>query len=241
MESISISTTQNVSISYAIASVGDRILATLLDYLIFLAYFVIVFYTLSAFEVLRSMGFFSSLIILPIFFYDLYCELLFNGQSFGKYLMKIKVVKIDGTQPGFGSYLLRWMFRILEGGHFFNGLIAILTVLINGKGQRVGDIAAKTSVIKLKKKIALEDGFLNISDENYTIVFREVEQLNEKDISIIREVFNHAKSKNRLDIVNQLADKTKNTLNITTTMKSIEFLNTIIKDYEYYHSNSMRV
>ena len=49
MESISISTTQNVSISYAIASLGDRILATLLDYLIFLAYFVIVFYTLSVF------------------------------------------------------------------------------------------------------------------------------------------------------------------------------------------------
>ncbi len=241
MESISISTTQNVSISYAIASLGDRILATLLDYLIFLAYFVLVFYTLSVFNVINDLGFFSSLIFLPVLFYDLYCELLFNGQSFGKYLMKINLVKIDGTIPGFGSYLLRWMFRIIEGGHLFNGLIAILTVLINGKGQRVGDIAAKTSVIKLKKKIALEDGFLNISDDNYAIVFREVEQLNEKDISIIREVFNHAKSKNRLDIVNQLAEKTKNTLNITTPMKSIEFLNTIIKDYEYYHSNSMRV
>ena len=241
MESISISTTQNVSISYAIASLGDRILATLLDYLIFLAYFVIVFYTLSVFNIINDLVFFSSLILLPVFLYDLYCELLFNGQSFGKYLMKIKVVKIDGTQPGFGSYLLRWMFRIIEGGHLFNGLIAILTILVNGKGQRVGDIAAKTSVIKLKKKIALEDGFLNISDDNYAIVFREVEQLNEKDISIIREVFNHAKSKNRLDIVNQLAEKTKNTLNITTPMKSIEFLNTIIKDYEYYHSKSMRV
>lgn len=241
MESISISTTQNVSISYAIASLGDRILATLLDYLIFIAYFVIVFYFLTALDVLDGLGYLSSLVMLPVLFYDLYCELIFNGQSFGKYLMKIKVVKIDGTQPGFGSYLLRWIFRIVEGGHFLNGLVAILAILINGKGQRVGDIAAKTSVIKLKKKISLEDGFLNIPDENYTIVFREVEQLNEKDISIIREVFNHARSKNRLDIVNQLADKTKSTLNITTTLKSIEFLNTVIKDYEYYHSNSMRV
>lgn len=58
MESINISTTQNVSISYAIASLGDRIIATLLDYLIFLAYFVLVFYTLSVFNIINDLGFF---------------------------------------------------------------------------------------------------------------------------------------------------------------------------------------
>ncbi|MDT8411985.1 MAG: RDD family protein [Vicingaceae bacterium] len=241
MESINISTTQNVSINYAVASLGDRILATLLDYLIFVAYFVIVLFILSLSQSLKNLGFFWSLVMLPVFFYDLYCELLFNGQTFGKYLLKIKVVRIDGTQAGIGSYLLRWMFRLIEGGFFLNGLVAILTILINGKGQRLGDIVAKTSVIILKKKMQLNDGFLNISDENYSIVFKEVELLNEKDISIIREVFNHAKSKNRLDIVNKLADKTKATLNLKTSMKSIEFLDTIIKDYEFYHSNSTKV
>lgn len=237
MEHINISTTQNVSINYQLANVGDRILATILDYLIFIAYFFIVFYIIGTTKANPGFGV-SSLIFLPALFYDLYCEVLFNGQSFGKFVLKIKVVKIDGTQPGLGSYLLRWLFRIIESALFFSGLIPLITILINGKGQRLGDIAAKTTVIKLSKKKSLDDGFLNIPDENYEIQFKEVDQLTEKDVAIIREVFNHAKSKGNFAVINQLADKTKRTLNIQTELKSIVFLDTIIKDYEYFHAHS---
>lgn len=239
MEHINISTTQNVSINYRLANVGDRILATILDYLIFIVYYFIVLYIIGATDSKPEWGLIS-LIFLPVLLYDLYCEVLFNGQSFGKFVLKIKVVKIDGTQPGLGSYLLRWLFRIVESALFFSGLVPLITILVNGKGQRLGDIAAKTTVIKLSKKKSLNDGFLNIPDENYEIKFNEVEQLTEKDVAIIREVFNHAKAKGNFAVINQLADKTKDTLNIKTELKSIVFLDTIIKDYEYYHSHSGR-
>ena len=51
------------------------------------------------------------ILYLPFFFYDFLCEIFLNGQSIGKKILKIKVVKIDGTQPGLGSYFLRWIYK----------------------------------------------------------------------------------------------------------------------------------
>lgn len=235
MDKIEITTTQNVTINYTIASVGDRILATLLDLLLFVAYFFLVGYIISEIGGIESNIYASIILFLPFFFYDLYCELLFNGQSLGKFLMKIKVVRLDGSQPNFGNYLLRWLFRLIEGIAFFWSLVALITVLVNGKGQRIGDIAAKTTVIKLGKKITLNDTIYKYVEDDYKIVFNEVESLSEKDFSTISEIFNYAMKNNKLDIINQLAEKTKTTLHIKTDLKSIAFLQTLIRDFTQFH------
>ncbi|HCI71200.1 MAG TPA: RDD family protein, partial [Balneola sp.] len=83
-------------------------------------------------------------------------EVVWNGKSFGKWMMGLQVVMLDGSSPSFGNYLIRWMLRLLEVS-FTNGILAFITVLINGKGQRLGDIAAKTCVIKTRKKVKLSD------------------------------------------------------------------------------------
>ena len=233
MEKIAISTTQNVTIDYAIASVGDRILATIIDVLMFVAYFFLVAYIINEIGGIESNVYLSIILFFPFLFYDLYCELLFNGQTLGKFLMKIKVVRIDGTQPNLGNYLLRWLFRLIEGVMFFLGLIALITILFNGKGQRLGDIAAKTTVIKLGKEVTLKDTVYKPVEEHYEIVFKEVDALSEKDFSELSEIFNYAMKHKKIDIVNQLANKVKQTLNIKTDLKSIAFLETIIKDFTY--------
>jgi hypothetical protein len=88
MERVGINTAQNVAIDYRLASVGDRILSTLLDYLFFLAYFILVLF-IASFEIWpgknESIAFWI-ICSLPLLFYDLLCELLLNGQSFGKQL-----------------------------------------------------------------------------------------------------------------------------------------------------------
>ena len=78
---------------------------------------------------------------LPTTFYSLIFEIAMNGQTPGKYLNKIRVVKIDGSKPTLGSYLTRWLLRIIDIW-FFTGSVAVFTILFNGKGQRLGDIAA---------------------------------------------------------------------------------------------------
>lgn len=233
MENVGINTAQNVTINYQIASVGDRILATLLDYLIFVAYFALIFFLANLTD-----GFYSSvtiwvLVSLPILLYDLYCELIFNGQSFGKVIMKIKVVMLNGGNPNFGGYLLRWLFRIIDM-RIFSGVIAIITVAINGKGQRIGDIVAGTTVIRLKQKVTLKDTILSRVEESYTITFREVEQLTDKDVAIIKDVLTHSLKNQNWTTISKLAEKTRNTLNVSTTLNDIQFLNTVITDYSNY-------
>ena len=107
MEYVRIDTTQNVAIDYEIASLGERILAYLVDLLVFVAYGITWLTIMSGIQ--DYISFADALIwiiLLPLFFYDLLCEVVMNGQSFGKKAMKIKVVKLDGSEPTFGSYLL---------------------------------------------------------------------------------------------------------------------------------------
>ncbi|HLC82856.1 MAG TPA: RDD family protein, partial [Bacteroidia bacterium] len=145
MDNIKIQTTQNVDIEYELASIGDRILATLLDYLFFFGYTLLVFLFFGLLNSdLEDYLWLLVLCFLPILLYDLLCETFFQGKSFGKMIMKIKVVKLDGTQAGFGAYLLRWLLRIIDT-RIFSGGIALIAILANGKGQRIGDMAAGTT------------------------------------------------------------------------------------------------
>jgi len=158
MEKVKIKTTQNVDVEYEIASIGDRIVAVLIDYLILLVCFIALM-ILSIFirDILNEyMYMFFFLIYIPMILYDLLFEIFMNGQTPGKKFRNIKVIKMDGSQPTIGNYLLRWVFRLIDIGISYGG-IAILTILINGKGQRIGDIAAGTTVIKLKKSVSLRD------------------------------------------------------------------------------------
>jgi len=233
MERVGINTSQNVAIDFRLASIGDRIVASLLDYVFFLAYYIIILFVASINNWADDSTAFWVVVSLPILFYDLLSEVFMNGQSFGKMIMKIKVIKLDGSPANFGSYLLRWMFRIIDTIGF-TGAVALITVLINGKGQRIGDIAAGTTVIKLGKKITLNDTILNKAKSDYKIVFNEVKHLTDKDIIIVKTALSYGLKHQKYEVINKSSDKIRETLNITTEMKPIPFLQTIVKDYTHF-------
>jgi uncharacterized RDD family membrane protein YckC len=236
MDNIRIQTTQNVDIEYEVASIGDRILATLLDYLFFLAYFILILLIggLTDWVLFRSIAI-EVLLVLPVLFYDLVCETFLQGRSFGKIIMKIKVVKLDGTQANFGAYLLRWLLRIIDT-RIFGGVIALIAILINGKGQRIGDMAAGTTVIKMKQKVQLSDTILNKVQADYTLVFPQVSKLSDNDVAIIKEVVRVCIQSNNTEALEKLATKTKETMGVTVNMPHIQFLSTVIQDYSYLGS-----
>jgi uncharacterized RDD family membrane protein YckC len=236
MDNIRIQTAQNIDIEYEVASIGDRILATLLDYLFFLAYILlfVVIAALTKWDLFDSMA--TILILsLPIMFYDLACEVFFQGKSFGKMIMKIKVVKVDGTQASFGAYLLRWLLRIIDT-RLFGGAIALITILINGKGQRIGDMAAGTTVIKMRQKVQLSDTILNKVQVDYTLTFPQVSKLSDNDIAIIKEVTQVCINTNNFEALEKLATKTKQTMGITTNLPHAQFLTIVVQDYSYWGS-----
>ena len=237
MDHVKIRTAQNVNIEYELASVGDRILATLIDYLFFLAYIILLIFIIQGMEYSGLENFATGFLIImciPVILYDLLCETFFQGKSFGKMIMKIQVVKLDGTAARFSNYLLRWILRIIDTRLFF-GAIALLVIIINGKGQRIGDIAASTTVIKLKPKATLKDTILKTISPDYIPVFKEVVKLTDQDVAIIKEVLTFSIKNNNQAALLKLSQKIRQTLGVTTDLPDRQFLETVIADYNHFY------
>ena len=69
------------------------------------------------------------------------------GQTLGKMALSIKVVREgDGRAPGTRAALLRTVFRIVDSIGSY--LVAFVVVLVSDKNQRLGDMVAKTLVVR---------------------------------------------------------------------------------------------
>lgn len=234
MNTIKIDTSQNIEIEQPIASIGERIAATLLDFLFMMGYSILVLIVFGGFHDKT----FISIVLIPLSFYSLISELTMNGQTWGKKIMKIKVVKIDGTPTTFSSYFLRWITGIIE---IFASLgsLAMITIILNQKGQRIGDIAANTTVIRLRDKSMKETIYTQIP-ENYTVVYPETSKLSINDIYTIKEVLELLKSHQRTEQTLALAQKAREAiekkLGIEGNQNTIVFFRTIISDYNFINS-----
>ncbi len=249
MDTVKVQTTQNIAIEYPLASIGDRILATLIDSLVIFTYIMIIlFFIMILLGALESqldeddMWYFMALFIvlyIPAFLYHLLCEQFFQGQSVGKRVMNIKVVKTDGSSASFGSYLLRWMLRMVDFTLTYYSAAAI-SILVTEKSQRLGDLAAGTTVVKLKQKTTIKDTiFRDINEVDYDVQYPEVEQLTDQDIQIITEVLQTARKTNNAEMVMSLAVKMEEVLNVSAKEKAYPFLNTLVKDYNYLTSGKI--
>ncbi len=233
MSEIKINTSQNVEIERTTANVGLRMAAQIIDYFILFVYIMIVIIIVGLLKIESSALIFIA--ILPVFFYSFIMEALFQGQSVAKMILKIRVVKLDGSQPTLLNYFIRWLFRIIDIVSFY-GIIAIISIAAGGKGQRLGDKAAGTTVVSLQKKNYLKNSMYRSINENYKLQFPQVELLQEQDIFTINEVINHY-YKNPGMQARQLLIKTKEAIQlktgIETTLESMEFLRIVVKDYNY--------
>lgn len=239
MESLTVETTQNVDIEFQLASVGDRILAFFLDYFFIFCYLVII--ALLANFLVGDIQWVMLIMGIPVLFYSLLCETFLSGQTFGKMIMKLRVVKRDGSELTFGACLIRWMFRLIDIV-IPQGLVALITIIINGKGQRVGDIAANTTVLKLDGKSHLSDTIYMDLKEDYQPLYPEVQKLSDADLQTIKEVLNVAakdSSYASIGAPHPLVLKTKDVvlkkMNVETKQPGKDFLTTILQDYNYYH------
>lgn len=231
MSELEIQTAQNVSLQYAPASIGDRIGAFLIDLLVITFYGLIMLWLITQLLDTESTWIFIALYI-PAFFYHLTSEVFMQGQSIGKKQLKIKVIKTDGNPATLGAYILRWILRPVD--NFFYGGVAILIIAIGGKGQRLGDIAASTMVIKLNKKINVKTHeLIKKIDDSYQPVFEEVINLSDKDIEIIRKSLDINRETANMEPVLKVEAKIKNTLKITSNLPPLKFLYTIIKDHNF--------
>lgn len=241
MNSVVINTSQNVVIDYEPAGLGNRLLACILDILFkigFIFTLSIIFSLLGIYSGKlnnsASIVIFFIILVLPYLFYDLLFEIFMHGQTPGKKSMKIKVVKLDGTQPSVGSYLLRWLIRLFEID-IFQGLVAIICIASSKNSQRLGDMAAGTTVILIRPAITIKDTILQQQKhEEYKIVFNQVVLLSDTDMQLVKDVRDFFLETGNADALAKLAVKVKTKTGIVTDMKDGEFIATLLKDYNHH-------
>lgn len=221
-------TSQNIEIKLELAGLGDRILAFLIDAVIMGVYAVFV-----ASIVPTSSSYFIVFSI-PIFLYSLLFEIFTNGQSPGKKARDIKVVKLNGGSPTVFNYLLRWVMAPID--FFIYGSVAVLCIIVTKNGQRLGDLAAGTTVIKQRSSVKISD-IANIKKSlDHTLTYPQVKRLNDKQAELIRKALNMRRDGLNEAAADEVALKTKKFLHIETDTPNVKFLYTILKDYEHLHS-----
>lgn len=247
MVELQINTTQNVNINFTAASVGERILAWGIDWLIKVAYIIVIyqimFKLLKIDEFIQDMDFWSQIAIvfvfyLPVIFYSLLFETLLDGQTPGKRILKIKVVKIDGYQATLADFIIRWIFRIVDL-NIMSGVVALITIITSPKNQRLGDMTAGTAVITLKNNVNINHTILEDLKQDYVPSYPSVIRLSDNDARIIKDTFKTAKKSKDFKTLIKLRTKIVEVLELKEIKHSTdhEFIDVILKDYNYYTQN----
>lgn len=240
MANLTINTTQNIKIEFKTASIGERMLASILDLIFKGFYLTLIFYIVSELGIVQTFSDDWSkiavviLIASPVLFYSLFFEVVLQGATPGKKIMRIKVIKIDGYEATVVDYATRWVMRLVD---FWIGSAAVglITIVCTDRSQRLGDILAGTSVISIKERLLLSATIFQEVEEEYIPLFSQVLSLTDKDVYIIKEALTTFKTNKDQALLQKLVEKLKSVLGVSDMKKlsDQEFIETVIKDYNY--------
>lgn len=154
---ISIRTPENIELRYALAGPGSRAAAYFIDLLLMfgvgqllvnlLIYAVMLLLTFLGAEREMWAGALATLLLFGLYNgYFILLEWLLNGQTPGKRLIHIRVIKQGGYALRFFDTLLRNLLRVIDFIPLFYG-VGLLSLLVTRNSQRLGDLVAGTLVV----------------------------------------------------------------------------------------------
>jgi len=154
-------TPERVTFQYPVAGPGSRFLAQLIDSLILTAILIVVYIVILVIGIsLHDQQLTIVLLILAgfviTFFYFLIAEATFAGQTPGKRALKLRVVGDQGQPITFSQALIRNLVRLVDFLPAYYG-VGLVTLFINGRGKRLGDLAAGTLVVREQGAVSLKD------------------------------------------------------------------------------------
>lgn len=88
-------------------------------------------------------------IMIPLWLVYFVVQEGFWGQTIGKRITKIKVIKTNGEKAGWIKILIRNLFRFIDVLGPAPYILGMISIMVSKKRQRIGDIVAKTIVVRL--------------------------------------------------------------------------------------------
>lgn len=252
MAKIKLDTGFNIEVDFVVAPFFKRLVAWGIDLLVIWAYIkvmALVFREESFFVWIGDSSLKGLLISLPALFYHLICETQLNGRSVGKMALNLQVIAEGGGEPSMSQYLLRWCFRLVDFPLVLLGLISsgeiawwlfpmlfcgLFSVIITPGKQRIGDIIAGTMMVDMSRKTSWEETVFTEIEEHYLPSYPQVMQLTDRDINTVKGIIQLVKRKNDYELSNRIANRIREKFNIPYQEDSLEFLETLLKDYNYY-------
>ena len=197
------------------------------------------------------------MVFLPPLLYHAIMEITMNGQSVGKKIMGMRVVNENGGRASISQFLIRWLLRdiwfillfflgvymstvgssveatilILMVVAYF--IVEIVLVVSSRKGQRLGDILAHTILIKTNARASIEETVFQEVADTYTPSFPQIMQLSDRDINAIKSILETARKKGDDNMAYAASEKIKSHLKIDSKMPAYQFLDLLLKDYNY--------
>ncbi|NND08833.1 MAG: RDD family protein [Saprospiraceae bacterium] len=230
MKKIEILTSHNIVISHELASLGQRIFAFVIDAGILAIYSGLISAISGGNQALLYIG-----IGLVLIFYHLTWEVFNQGQSPGKKILNIRVVSLEGITPSLMTYMTRWAFRLLDISLTL-GSMAILSILLSPKGQRVGDLLGRSTVIQLKpyRHITLNE-IQQLGQRQIDIQHPQIRQYSDQDMLLVKQTLQRfQKDPNAANeqMISDLAEQICHDLGISMNgQKPAVFLNKVLSEY----------
>ncbi|MEJ7609867.1 MAG: RDD family protein [Ferruginibacter sp.] len=256
MSTVRINTAFNVALDFTVAPFHKRLFAYIIDFTLLVIWLFAMKYLLYeslGLSIRNNMGFDILVISIPMLFYSIVTELLMNGQTVGKKLMKIRVISLEGGEPTAGQFILRWITKFFEWPFLFGyiyasaylliayvfftgflGIAVVIIILISKNSQRLGDMAAGTVVVDAKSFMSVHDTiFMNVNKDNYVVSFPEVMRLSDNDINTVKNVLTQARKTNNTEICMRVEYKVKEVLGISSKLSAADFLEKLLEDYNF--------
>jgi uncharacterized RDD family membrane protein YckC len=237
MRSIEVITPQNVPIQYQLANVRERAIAFFLDMVILIISNLFLYLIIQTVVNEDTMQIILLTVLLPIFiFYSFMFEFFLNGQTPGKKVIGIRIIKLSGNDLSISDYSLRWAFRWIDIWASL-GAVAALKVSASPYGQRIGDLLADTSVIKIKAdfNVTLAELLSIKTSVEKPIKYENVYQFNDEEMLVIKQIIERQKkypNSAHNDILIETAKGVANRLEIENLPKDARsFLLQVLNDY----------
>jgi uncharacterized RDD family membrane protein YckC len=260
-EFLQIDTPENVVFGYEVAGLGSRFVAALIDYAVIIAsllFIYLLFFVLAlsagvedVSEQPNIIGWVIGILTLVSFIlqwgYYIVFEMLWNGQSPGKRLLKLRVIRTDGTPISLIESLIRNLVRLIDFLPITYG-IGFVTMFINTQSRRLGDLAAGTLVVFDRSEITLESlqpqppkkhtpTLPAALSQEETLPDIPIERLTERDIALVEQYLHRRKDlANRKQMAQQIAKTLHKRMELTYQSMGIaqleEWLSNVLKAYQ---------